>query len=57
LHPFGFDPSLLPDATDPTNLEKASGRGVLLMRMLMDEVFYNSTGNEVTLVKHCTGPP
>jgi hypothetical protein len=25
------------------------------MRMLMDEVFYNSTGNEITLVKHCPG--
>jgi len=47
----GFDPSLLPDPTDPANLEKLSGRGVPLMRMLMDEVAYNSAGNEVTLVK------
>ena len=47
----GFDPSLLPDPRDPENLEKASGRGVLLMRTFMDEVIYNDIGNEVILVK------
>lgn len=47
----GFDPSTLPDPTDPANLEKASGRGILLMRTFMDEVTYNDKGNEVTLVK------
>ncbi len=47
----GFDPSQLPDPTDPANLERASGRGVLLMRTFMDEVIYNAVGNEVTLVK------
>jgi CheY-like chemotaxis protein/anti-sigma regulatory factor (Ser/Thr protein kinase) len=47
----GFDPSSLPDPTDPANLERASGRGLLLMRTFMDEVAYNETGNAVTLVK------
>ncbi len=47
----GFDPESLPDPTDPANLEKAAGRGVLLMRSFMDEVSYNSSGNAVTLVK------
>ncbi len=47
----GFDPKALPDPTDPRNLERSSGRGLLLMRTFMDEVRYNSTGNEVTLVK------
>lgn len=47
----GFDPSKLPDPTDPANLEKASGRGLLLMRSFMDEVFYNDRGNQITLVK------
>jgi len=47
----GFDPSALPDPTDPANLEKVSGRGVLLMRTFMDEVNYNEAGNCVTLVK------
>lgn len=51
----GFDPSKLPDPTDPANLEKVSGRGLLLMRTFMDEVTFNSTGNEVTMVKRCPG--
>ena len=46
----GFDPGALPDPLHPENLEKASGRGVLLMRAFMDDVQYNHTGNEVTLV-------
>jgi CheY-like chemotaxis protein len=47
----GFDPKTLPDPTDPANLEKASGRGLLLVRTFMDEVRHNKTGNEVTLTK------
>jgi CheY-like chemotaxis protein len=47
----GFDPGKLPDPTDPTNLEKHSGRGLLLMRTFMSEIQYNATGNEVTMIK------
>jgi len=47
----GFDPRVLPDPTDPANLEKPSGRGLLLMRTFMDEVAYNAEGNQVTLIK------
>lgn len=47
----GFDPKSLPDPTDPRNLERSSGRGLLLMRTFMDRVEYNATGNEVTLIK------
>lgn len=47
----GFDPRNLPDPTEPANLEKPSGRGLLLMRTFMDDVFFNQDGNEVTLVK------
>ncbi|MHB8971119.1 MAG: ATP-binding protein [Pirellulaceae bacterium] len=47
----GFDPASLPDPTDPDNLEKASGRGLLLMRTFMDSVDFNGIGNEVTLFK------
>ena len=50
----GFDPSRLPDPTDPEYLERPSGRGVLLMRTFMDEISYNETGNEVTMVKKLT---
>jgi CheY-like chemotaxis protein len=45
----GFDVSQLPDPTDPENLLKLSGRGVLLIRMFMDEVSYNEIGNEITM--------
>jgi len=47
----GFDPSRLPDPTDPANLEKASGRGLLLIRSFMDEAEHNAAGNEITLRK------
>jgi CheY-like chemotaxis protein len=48
----GFDVTTLPDPTDPANLEKVSGRGLLLIRTFMDEVHHNKSGNEITLVKH-----
>jgi CheY-like chemotaxis protein/anti-anti-sigma regulatory factor len=47
----GFDPQSLPDPRSPQNLEKPSGRGLLLMRTFMDEVTFNDRGNEVTLIK------
>ena len=47
----GFDVSEVPDPTDPENVERVCGRGMLLMRTFMDEVTYNDTGNEVTLSK------
>jgi CheY-like chemotaxis protein/anti-sigma regulatory factor (Ser/Thr protein kinase) len=47
----GFDPTKLPDPTNPNNLEKVSGRGILLMRTFMDDVAYNDAGNCVRLVK------
>jgi CheY-like chemotaxis protein/anti-sigma regulatory factor (Ser/Thr protein kinase) len=47
----GFDPKELPDPTDPENLLKLSGRGILLMRTFMDDVQFNASGNEVTMIK------
>jgi len=49
----GFNPSALPNPVEPANLEKVSGRGVLLMRTFMDDVSYNETGNVVTMLKRC----
>jgi CheY-like chemotaxis protein/anti-sigma regulatory factor (Ser/Thr protein kinase) len=49
----GFDPRKLPDPTDPANLERVSGRGLLLMRTFMDDVQFNETGNQVTMTKRC----
>lgn len=47
---LGFDPTLVPDPTLPENLTRPCGRGLFLMRSLLDEVSYNDRGNEVTLV-------
>jgi CheY-like chemotaxis protein/anti-sigma regulatory factor (Ser/Thr protein kinase) len=47
----GFNPSVLADPTDPANLERIGGRGLLLIRTFMDEVYHNRAGNEVTLIK------
>jgi serine/threonine-protein kinase RsbW len=46
----GFDPDGVPDPTTPENLTRAGGRGLFLMRELLDEVRYNDLGNSVTLV-------
>jgi serine/threonine-protein kinase RsbW len=46
----GFDPSAVPDPTTPENLTRPCGRGLFLMRKLLDEVCYNDQGNQVTLV-------
>ena len=53
----GFDPSSLPDPTDPANLDRPCGRGMLLMRTFMDNVIYNDKGNEVTLFKQREAEP
>jgi CheY-like chemotaxis protein len=50
----GFDPTKLPDPTDPENLMKGCGRGMLLIRTFFDDVRHNSTGNEITMVKRVT---
>ena len=39
----GFDPSTIPNPTEPENLLKDSGRGVFLMKVYMDKVEYNVT--------------
>jgi CheY-like chemotaxis protein/anti-sigma regulatory factor (Ser/Thr protein kinase) len=51
----GFDPSLLPDPTDPANLGKNSGRGLLLIQTFMDHVEHNDSGNVITMVKRRSG--
>lgn len=46
----GFDPSAVPDPTEPANISRTHGRGLFLMRSLLDEVVFNERGNSVTLV-------
>jgi len=39
----GFDPNNIADCTDPVNLLKSSGRGVYIIKELMDEVDIESS--------------
>lgn len=47
----GFRMEEVPDCTKDENLEKSSGRGIMLMRNFMNRVEYNSSGNSVTMEK------
>jgi serine/threonine-protein kinase RsbW len=47
----GFDVREIPDPRDPANLFKSSGRGVLLIYNIMDEVEYSERGNRLKMVK------
>ena len=47
----GFDPASVPDPTDPQNLLKASGRGILFMRTFMDEVTWERHPRGGTVVR------
>ena len=51
----GFDPELVPDPTLPDNISTSGGRGIFLMKALMDEVEFNERGNSVTLVLRFEG--
>lgn len=51
----GFDPAAVPDPTDPENLLKSSGRGILFMQAFMDVVEWSrhsGGGTVVRMVKH-----
>ena len=46
----GFDPSALPEPRLPDDLEATSGRGLFLIRQLVDDVYFNDTGNQICMV-------
>jgi anti-sigma regulatory factor (Ser/Thr protein kinase) len=46
----GFDPRRIPDPTTPENIESPGGRGLFLIRHLMDEMEFNDRGNAVRMV-------
>src|ERR1041385_3287496 len=52
----GFDIREIPNPCDPENLFRASGRGVLLIYNIMDEVEYNAQGNRVKMIKRPEAP-
>ena len=49
----GFDPNNLSNPTDPENLLKESGRGIFILKSLMDDVSFSfsSKGTEIILTK------
>ena len=47
----GFNLQCIPDPTEDENLEKPSGRGIMLMRSYMSLVQYNDVGNCVVMEK------
>jgi serine/threonine-protein kinase RsbW len=50
----GFDPSLLKDPRDPENIWKDNGRGIFLVRHLIDkaEFFPSSEGTEIVVTEY-----
>jgi serine/threonine-protein kinase RsbW len=51
----GFDPSRVPNPLDPENLDKPSGRGLLLMQSYATWLRFNERGNRVTLCRARSG--
>lgn len=45
----GFDPASVRDPTTPEDLEEPCGRGLFLIRSLVDEVRFNPKGNSICL--------
>jgi CheY-like chemotaxis protein len=47
----GFNPKSVPDPRLHENLDRVSGRGLLLIRSFMDQVAHNAAGNQITMTK------
>lgn len=46
----GFDPDSVPDPTLPERLHEPDGRGLFLIRHLVDEVSFNDRGNSICMI-------
>jgi CheY-like chemotaxis protein len=51
----GFDTALFDRPVQPEDLTRIGGRGLLLIRTFMDQVTFNATGNQITMVKFRSG--
>jgi CheY-like chemotaxis protein len=47
----GFDTALFDRPVQPEDLTRIGGRGLLLIRTFMDQVTFNASGNQITMVK------
>ena len=48
----GFDPQQVTDPTLPSKRRRVGGRGLFLIRKLMDHVEFNERGNSIRMVLH-----
>ena len=50
----GLDPDSVPDPLAPENILRSSGRGIFLMKAIMDEVHFHQLdpGTEIEMIKH-----
>jgi serine/threonine-protein kinase RsbW len=48
----GFDPALVAPPLLPEDLEQSSGRGLFLIRSLVDDVRFNEQGNSICMTLH-----
>jgi len=53
----GFDRENVPDPTEPCRLLEPSGRGLLLINHIMDEVRFNHCGNRLEMFKRPVNKP
>lgn len=51
----GFDHNSIADPTLPENLLKTRGRGIFLIKSIMDEVRFNEKGNVISMLKRLDG--
>jgi serine/threonine-protein kinase RsbW len=48
----GFNPEDVPNPTLPEGLEQTRGRGLFLIREMVDEVRFNEKGNTICMMMH-----
>jgi serine/threonine-protein kinase RsbW len=46
----GFDPTAVPEPIRPEQLDEATGRGLYLIRKLVDSVEFNEQGNSICMI-------
>lgn len=46
----GFDPSTIPEPLQPDRLDEARGRGLFIIRQLVDAVQFNAQGNSICMI-------
>ena len=46
----GFDPGAVPEPIQPEQLDEANGRGLYLIRKLVDAVEFNERGNSICMI-------